>query len=70
MCGAQVEQTVADWADEDGRRLVVDEAPLWCPECSCTSAGHRIRTHGTNDPSEISVEGLVGVRRVAGRIVR
>jgi len=70
VCGARVEQTVTDWSDEDGRRLVVDETPLWCAECSASNAGRRVGYPGTDGLTEISVEGVVGVRRVSGRIVR
>lgn len=68
-CGARVEQAATDWADDDGRRLVVDETPLSCPECSASNAGRRVRYQGTDGETEISVEELFGVRRV-GRVVR
>ena len=69
-CGAGVEQVVTDWADDDGRRLVVDEAPLWCSECSASSTGRQVRVEGSGRRSEISVEGLFGARLVELRVQR
>ena len=68
-CGAGVEQVMTDWAD-DGRRLVVDEAPLWCSECSASSTGRQVRVEGSGGRSEISVEGGFGARLVELRVQR
>jgi hypothetical protein len=63
-CGARVESLTVDWADDDGRRVVAEETPMFCPACASSNAGRRIRYEGTDGQIEISVEGVFGVRRV------
>jgi DNA-directed RNA polymerase subunit RPC12/RpoP len=73
-CGARVESLTVDWADDQGQRLIAEEAPMWCAECSSPDpsragsfAGRRWSAEGSrrvgdrdNDLIEFVVEGGFG----------